>query len=196
MTAEWLAPPSGRAAALAAAINDAVPVIETPRLRLRAPVLSDFPAYRDVFTSGRARYIGGPFTEEAAFADFCQGIAGWMLRGAGMWTLTLAHQDAPLGWIYLWQERGDPEPELGWVLVAQAEGHGFATEAARHVLPHAVAHFGAEGFVSYIDMGNSRSARLAIGLGARRDPAAEAQMAARGETDLHVYRHSGSGIPA
>ena len=196
MSREWLAPPNGRAALLAMAIADAVPVIATPRLRLRAPVLSDFPAYRDVFTSDRADYMGGPFSEETAFADFCQGIAGWMLRGAGMWTMTQAQQDTPLGWIYLWQELGDPEPELGWVLTEPAEGQGYAAEAARHVLPHAVALFGADGFVSYIDAANLRSARLALQLGARRDASAESQMAARGETDLHVYRHSGTGMPA
>jgi len=196
MTRDWLSPPNDRAAPLAMAIAAAVPVIATPRLRLRAPVLSDFPAYQDVFTSDRSEHMGGPFSEEAAFADFCQGIAGWMLRGAGMWTLTQAQQDAPLGWIYLWQELGDPEPELGWVLTEPAEGHGYATEAARHVLPYAVALFGADGFVSYIDAANLRSARLARQLGAARDAIAEAQMAARGETDLHVYRHSGTGMPA
>lgn len=196
MTKEWLAPPDDRAAPLAMAIAAAVPVIATPRLRLRAPVLSDFSAYRDVFTIDRAEHMGGPFSEAAAFPDFCQGIAGRMLRGAGMWTLTQAQQDAPLGWICLWQEPGDPEPEPGWVPTEPAEGHGYATEAARHVLPQAVALFGADGFVSHIDAANPRSARLARKLGARRDASAEAQMAARGETDLHVYRHSGTGMPA
>jgi RimJ/RimL family protein N-acetyltransferase len=196
MTAAWLHAPEGRAAAIAAAVAAAVPVIVTARLRLRAPVIGDYPAYRDVFTTDRAQYMGGPFTEDEAFADFCQGIAGWMLRGAGMWTLTRLGDDAPLGWIYLWQEMGDPEPEIGWVLTAGAEGQGFAQEAALAVLPHAVALFGPGGFVSYIDAGNDASARLAIRLGGQRDPAAEAAMAARGEVDLHVYRHSGKGAPA
>jgi RimJ/RimL family protein N-acetyltransferase len=195
MTGTWLHAPEGTAAAIAAAVAAAVPVIATPRLRLRAPVIGDYPAYRDVFVSDRARYIGGPFMEDEAFADFCQGIAGWMLRGAGMWTITRADDDAPLGWLYLWQEMGDPEPEIGWILTAAAEGQGFASEAALAVLPHAVALFGAGGFVSYIDADNAASVRLALRLGAVRDPAAEAQMAALGETGLHVYRHSGKGVP-
>jgi RimJ/RimL family protein N-acetyltransferase len=192
MSLAWLHAPSGKAADLAAGVAGAVPVLTTARLRLRAPVIADFPAYRDVFTSERAVHLGGPFTEDAAFADFCQGIAGWMLRGAGMWTVTLHSDDAPLGWIYLWQEMGDPEPELGWVLTEAAEGHGYASEAARAVLPHAVALFGVAGFVSYIAMENHASARLAMALGALRDMAAEA---AYGEDDLHVYRHSGKGVP-
>jgi RimJ/RimL family protein N-acetyltransferase len=193
MTTAWLQAPTGRAAQIAADVRAVVPALATARLRLRAPTISDYPAYRDVFMSDRSRYIGGPFTADAAFADFCQGIAGWMLRGAGMWTVTLAQDDIPVGWIYLWQEMGDPEPELGWVLTAAAEGQGYAHEAALAVLPHAVALFGAGGFVSYIDMANAASARLALRLGAVRDLAAEA---AHGEADLHVYRHSGKGEAA
>jgi RimJ/RimL family protein N-acetyltransferase len=192
----WLHAPTGPAAVLAAAVAATVPVIRTDRLILRAPTLADFPAYRDVFTTARARYMGGPFSAEDAFGDFCQGVAGWMLRGAGMWTLTLPDDDNALGWIYLWQEMGDPEPELGWVLTAAAEGKGYASEAARAVLPHAVKVFGRDGFVSYIDAANDRSARLAIALGARRDPKAEAVMEALGERDLHVYRHTEIGVPA
>lgn len=195
-TAAWLAPPQGRAAAIAQAVAAALPVIATPRLRLRAPRVTDYPAYASVFTTDRAVFMGGPFDDQGAYADFCEAIAGWMLRGAGMWTITLAADEAPLGWIYLWQQHCDPEPELGWVLTAAAEGRGYAAEAARAVLPHAVALYGVGGFVSYIDAGNDRSARLAAALGATRDARAEAAMAASGETDLHVYRHIGTGMPA
>lgn len=188
MTRPWLAAPAGPAAQLAAAVAAAVPVIETARLVLRAPRLADFPAYEAVFVSDRARFMGGPFTPEAAFADFCQGTAGWMLRGSGMWTVTLRDRDEALGWIYLWQEWDDPEPEIGWVLTEAAEGRGYAAEAAAAVLPIALERYGAGGFVSYIDLGNDPSARLARRLGARRDPAAEA---ARGEPDLTIWRHFG-----
>ena len=88
----------------------------------------------------------------------------------------------------LWQEFGDPEPEIGWVLTLEAEGNGYASEAAAAILPHAMALFGAGGVVSYIDADNHRSARVAEKLGARRDPAAEAALQ---EDDLHIYRHFG-----
>lgn len=192
MTLDWLTSPQGAAGKIAAGFAALVPVLRTDRLRLRAPVLTDYAAYQTVFTSERARYLGGPFSAEQAYADFCEGVAGWMLRGAGIWTVTLHSDDAPLGWIFLWQEMGDPEPELGWVLTEAAEGHGYAAEAARAALPHATALFGKDGFVSYIDAENIRSARLALALGARRDLAAEA---AYGDETLHIYRHSGTGAP-
>jgi RimJ/RimL family protein N-acetyltransferase len=185
----YVAIPTGAAASISIAMSAAVPQIATMRLALRAPRLTDFDAYAEVFTSDRARYMGGPFDEESAFADFCQGVAGWMLRGAGMWTLTTHDSHKPLGWIYLWVEQGDPEPELGWVLTAAAEGQGYATEAARAVLPHAVSLFGPGGFVSYIDAANTASARIALRLGAQRDLAAEARHV---EHDLHIYRHTGA----
>jgi len=188
MTRPWLCSPTGAAAELAAKVAAPVPVLKTARLVLRAPRVTDFAAYETVFCSDRARFMGGPFSADDAYADFCQAVAGWMLRGAGMWTLTARDGDTPLGWIYLWQEWEDPEPELGWVLTEAAEGKGFAAEAAAAVLPIAVERYGAGGFVSYVDLGNARSARLAERLGARRDPAAEA---ARGVAGLMVWRHFG-----
>lgn len=185
MTDAWRSPPEGPAAAIAAAVAAAVPVMDTARLRLRAPRMEDFTAYEAVFTSDRARLIGGGFDAEGAYGDFCQAVAGWMLRGAGMWTIT-ARDDAatPLGWVYLWAEYGDREPELGWVLTPEAEGRGYAREAAEAVLPHAEALYGRGGVVSYIDACNDRSIRLAERLGARRDPAAEDPGG-----ELLVYRH-------
>ena len=178
--------PTGQAAVLADALGALVPVIETTRLRLRAPTLAGYPAYEAVFMSQRSVHIGGPFSIEDAFKDFCQAVAGWMLRGAGAWTITVPGDEAALGWIYLWQEFGDPEPELGWVLTEAAEGHGYAVEAARAVLPSALTLCGSGGVVSYIDAANHRSARIALALGAVRDPEAEAAM---GDADLHIYRH-------
>jgi RimJ/RimL family protein N-acetyltransferase len=172
----------------AEAIARVVPVFETERLRLRAPKMADYPAYEVVLGSARARYMDGPFTPEDAFNDFCQGVAGWMLRGTGMWTVTARDADAPLGWIFLWREFGDPEDEMGWILTEAAEGQGFALEAARAVLPHAVALYGPGGFVSYIHAENLASARLAKALGAVRDPLAEAAM---GDPMLYIYRHTG-----
>lgn len=184
----WMSPPTGTAAERMAVFTAAVPVLTTERLVLRAPKLADWPAYEAVFTSERAQYMDGPFSEDEAWADFCEGIAGWMLRGAGMWTITAKGRDEALGWLFLWQEKGDPEPEMGWVLTEAAEGNGFALEAARAALPQAIALYGKGGFVSYVDAENRASARLAMRLGAVRDPAAEA---AHGDLTLHIYRHTG-----
>jgi RimJ/RimL family protein N-acetyltransferase len=62
--------------------------------------------------------------------------------------------------------------ELGWLLTEQAEGHGYAFEAARAFLPLARKIAGPGKLVSYIHTDNSASIRLAEKLGAvcDRDP--------------------------
>ena len=185
--------PTGQAAVLADALGALVPVSKTTRLRLRALRLADYPAYEAVFMSQRSVHIGGPFSIEDTFKDFAQAVAGWMQRGTGAWTITAKGAEVPLGWVCLWHEFGDPEPEFGWILAAEAEGHGYASEAARAVLPRALETFGPGGVVGYIDAANHRPARIAGALGARRDLVAEAAL---GEADLHIYRHHAPKEPS
>ena len=61
----------------------AIPVIETERLLLRPLVFADWPAYFAFLASDRARYMGGPHTEETAWSFFCNDVAQWSLFGHG-----------------------------------------------------------------------------------------------------------------
>ncbi len=185
MTQPWELPLAGPAERTAAALAAAVPVLVTERLTLRAPRATDFDVYATIFMSDRAVHMDGPYDRQGAWADFTQAAAGWLLRGIGLWTMQRRADAAVVGFGFFWQEYGDPEPEIGWVLTADAEGNGYATEAARAMLPYALAQFGPGGFVSYIDPANTASARVADRLGARRDPAAEAS---RGD-GCHIWRH-------
>lgn len=187
----WLTPPAGPAAARAEALAAALPRIETERLILRAPALADWPVLEPIWTTDRSRYIDGPYDGESAWLDFTQAVATWLLRGFGPLTITSKTDGAVLGLVVLGFEHGDPEPELGWLLTAGAEGQGYATEAARALLPEALALFGAGGFVSYIDPANHRSSRIAERLGARRDPSAEAVFAGTADP-CQVWRHGGA----
>lgn len=178
----WETPPSG---ALAEAVRDAaaaLPRIETERLILRAPRIQDFQAYAEIVLSDR--WFDPGQSREGAWLDFNQMVAGWLLRGTGL--LSVDRRDGVLaGFVLVHQEYGDPEMELGWILTADAEGKGYASEAARALREHAASAFGLTGLVSYIDAENARSIRLAERLGAVRDHAAEADI---GHANL-VYRH-------
>jgi RimJ/RimL family protein N-acetyltransferase len=191
MTHPWEQPLSGPAATIADAARAAVPVLTTERLTLRAPRVTDFDAYAEIFMSDRAVHIDGPYDREGAWADFTQATAGWMLRGIGMWTIERRTDGAVLGFGFFWQEFGDPEPEIGWVLTAEAEGKGYATEAAQAMLPHALTQFGPGGVVSYIAAANAPSLRIAERLNARRDPALEAAI---GDPHLTVWRHGDAEV--
>jgi RimJ/RimL family protein N-acetyltransferase len=186
MTHPWEQPLSGPATIIAGAVRAAVPVLTTERLILRAPRVTDFDAYAAIFMSDRSVHMDGPYDREGAWADFTQATAGWILRGIGMWTIERRTDATVLGFGFFWQEFGDPEPEIGWVLTAEAEGNGYATEAAQAILPHALAQFGPGGVVSYIAAANTASLRIAERLGARRDPVAEGAI---GDPELTVWRH-------
>lgn len=171
MTAAWERPPAGPAAALAARIAAAIPELDTPRLRLRAPRIGDFEAYAAIATTARGVHIGGPMTREAAWLDFNQMVAGWLLRGHGLWSVERREDGALLGFVPLGFEYGDPEAELGFLFLAEAEGRGYAREAAEAARGFAFGRLGWTSVVSYVDPDNVRSVRLAGRLGARRDAA-------------------------
>lgn len=189
MIRPWEMPATGAAAALAASLAERVPVLATERLTLRAPRIADFQPYAGILMSDRAAGLGGPFGRDGAWNDFCQAVAGWMLRGMGVWTIEARKGSEVLGFGYLWQEYGDPEPEIGWVMTGAAEGKGFAREAAEAIRAHAFGTLGLATVVSYVDEGNTRSVALAERLGAVRDPAAEAALA----RSVRVYRHRPEG---
>lgn len=168
--APWEMPSEGAAAAIAARLAAAVPAIETPRLRLRAPRIADFGAYAAIATTERAAYIGGPMTRGEAWLDFNQMVAGWLLRGHGVWSVARRDDGVLLGFLPLAHEFGDPEPELGFLFVAAAEGQGYAREAAEAARAFAFDELGWDSVVSYVDPANARSVRLAERLGAVPGP--------------------------
>ncbi|MEM8804238.1 MAG: GNAT family N-acetyltransferase [Pseudomonadota bacterium] len=184
MTARHEQATPGPAEDLAAMFNALAPTIQTERLLLRAPVLSDFPACAEIACGERGRFVGGPMSRDAAWAEFTAMVAGWSLHGHGGFAVEDAEGNV-LGFVVLGLEPGDHEVELGFSLTEAAEGNGFAEEAARAVRTWAATELELTGLVSYIDPENVRSVALAKRLGATRDTKAEAAIGA----STHVYRH-------
>lgn len=179
-------PVPGPAADFAAALSAHLPVLETSRLRLRAPVLVDFDAWAEILCGPAAPHLGGPFTRDEAFTEFAAITGTWLLRGHGPWTVEHKAGGEVLGFVLTGFEAGDLEPELGWLFRPAAEGHGYAREAAAAARAHA-AGLRLPSLVSYVDPANTRSARLAAALGARLD----------GDQDgSNVWRHWPPDQPA
>lgn len=163
----------------------AIPVIETARLRLRAPEARDFDAYADFRGSDRARLLGGPYTRAQAFDQLCAIIGHWQLRGFGRWIVADRATDAPLGIVGLLHPEDWPEPEIAWSVFAPAEGRGIAEEAARAARAHAYGTLGWSTAISFVDPANHRSVALARRLGCTED--APIDHPTRGP--MHVWRH-------
>ena len=139
----------------------AIPRIETDRLILRGPVLGDFDAYAGVVGSERSRYIGGPLDRRDAWREFAAEAALWMLRGCGLWTLEEKSTRAVVGWAGIYYPDHYDEPELGWSVTEDFEGHGLAYEGANAARDCAAQAYGLSGLISFIAAGNQRSIRLA-----------------------------------
>lgn len=148
------------------AMTDHIPVITTQRLRLRAPKLDDLPAFYEFFATSRSEMVGGPMDERAVHRSLMSTIGSWALKGHGMWHIADKDTDAILGATGIINLPGWHEPELGWSLLAHAEGKGIAFEAATAARRYAAQHLGHDSVISYIDPSNDRSAALATRLGA------------------------------
>ena len=163
-----------------------IPTLMTARLTLRAPRVEDFEPFAAFLASDRAEMERGRQDRDGAWLHFSSAVSGWVLRGYGAFSVTDRRTGGYLGEAGIFREHNYPEPELGWMVVSEAEGKGIAFEAARAVRDWAYDALGLTTLVSYIAPENARSVRLAERLGAARDDAAPRPWA-----DCLAYRHPG-----
>jgi RimJ/RimL family protein N-acetyltransferase len=177
-------PPVGLAARAAEGHRASVPVLETGRLRLRAPRTEYLAAWTHAWLLDFAEEGDGA---EDAWIEFSCYSAGWLLHGHGLWSVERREDGTLLGFVLLGLEWDDDEPELGYIFLREHQGQGYAREACE-----AARDFGLtllDTFVSYVDPGNAASNRLAQSLGATRDAAAEARINMDADDAIHVWRY-------
>ncbi|MEM1382541.1 MAG: GNAT family N-acetyltransferase [Pseudomonadota bacterium] len=161
--------------------RSALPVLETTRLTLRAPVLEDFLLWARISAEPGSEYLDGPATPQDAWTGFCGSVACWHLHGHGPFTLIRRADGAGLGFVFLGYEWADEEPELGWLLAQEARGQGYGTEAATAVRDWGLGLV--PSFVSCVRTANAPSNALARRLGAVIDREASARLGG------NIWRH-------
>lgn len=121
-------------------------------------------------------------------------VAAWVGRRAepgdgGFLGLVVEHDGVPVGdSILMLQGVGLSEAEIGWTVLPQHAGRGYATEAARAVLRLAFEHYGVRRVVANLDARNDRSAALCERLGMRREAHRIADFWSKGQwTDSYEY---------
>jgi RimJ/RimL family protein N-acetyltransferase len=98
-------------------------------------------------------------------------------RGWGLWALESRATGAFLGYTGLeaWETASGlpfaPAVEVGWRLVRDAWGHGYASEAARAAIDYGFTTLGLEEIISMTAVTNERSWRVMERIGMTRDPA-------------------------
>lgn len=165
-------------------MNHAIPTLRTERLTLRPLSMADFAAYRSFMTSPRSIGVGGPYDLPSTWGVFCHDLANWYFFGHGALMIDLGETGQCIGQIGINHGPLFPEKELGWLLYAGHEGHGYAAEAARAMRDWAFETLSLPTLVSYVSPRNGKSAAVAQRVGGTLDPSAP-----RSHPEDLVYRY-------
>jgi RimJ/RimL family protein N-acetyltransferase len=146
--------------------RDEGPCLETERLILRPTRVEDFEAWTAFAAhAGSMHFLGGPQPRAVAWRAFIAMAGSWSLYGFGMFSVIERASGRWLGRLGPWRPEGWPGNEIGWGLVHDVEGRGFALEGARAAIDWAFDALGWEDIIHCIDDGNDRSIALAKRLG-------------------------------
>ncbi len=144
-------------------------VVETARLRLRGHRAEDLavclPLWNDPIVT---RFIGGrPYTQEEVWQRVQRYAGSWVLLGHGFWVIEEKAGGRLVGEIGIMDARREIDPpfgddrELGWALLPDVHGKGYASEALAAVLDWERDVFNAPCLVALIDPDNTPSIKLA-----------------------------------
>ncbi|MDQ3920456.1 MAG: GNAT family N-acetyltransferase [Acidobacteriota bacterium] len=140
----------------------APPIIETARLVLRPPRMSDAGAIFNSYAADEevTRYlVWRPHTSIAETEEFLGRVVASLEDGSRLtWALTLHGDDTPRGMIEL-RPHGH-KADVGYVLARPFWGRGYVTEALRAVLDYAFRNPGMYRVWAVCDAGNAASARV------------------------------------
>lgn len=162
-----------------------IPTLETPRLTLRGFAPGDVEAFAGFYASEASRFVGGPEDLVSTWKRIAAYAGCWSLRGYGKFVAVEKASGRPVGIFGPSFPGGWPEPEIGWTVLPEFEGRGYAAEAAMRTIVFAYDELGWSTAMSAIFPGNERSFRLAARLGARPDGSAEIEPLGT----LDIWRH-------
>jgi RimJ/RimL family protein N-acetyltransferase len=165
------------------------PVLETPRLILRAPIEADLDGFAALMADEEsARFIGGVQTRAAAWR-FMAALAGsWVLKGFSMFSAIEKSSGLWVGRVGPWQPEGWPGTEVGWGVLRSAWGQGYASEAARASIDWAFQTQGWSEVVHTISSPNAASKGVARRMGSRY--LRQGRLPAPFDMDLEVWGQS------
>jgi RimJ/RimL family protein N-acetyltransferase len=147
-----------------------VPILETPRLRLRRPELDDFNIYAALCADPEVmRFIGEgvPLGRRRAWQAFSGMLGHWALRGYGQFAVESSASRVFLGRVGLYEPDPWPGTELAWALAREHWGLGYASEAAIAVRDWAFGTLKLRHLVSVIMTDNRPSIRVTEKIGER-----------------------------
>lgn len=144
------------------------PILETERLILRPPIEADLDGWAAMMADEEAaRFIGGVKPRAGAWRGMAAMAGSWLLKGYGMFSVLEKASGRWVGRLGPWQPEGWPGTEVGWGLIRDSWGKGYATEGAKAAMDWAFDHLGWDEIVHAIDPENIGSIGVARRLGSR-----------------------------
>jgi RimJ/RimL family protein N-acetyltransferase len=142
------------------------PTLETERLILRPVAAEDYEPMAAMHADERVmQFLGGVQPRSVAWRSFLGMAGAWTLQGFGMFSVIDRQTRAWLGRVGPLHPEGWPGTEVGWALVQNAWGRGYAVEAATAAMDFAVESLGWTDIIHCIADENRPSQRVAQRLG-------------------------------
>jgi len=142
--------------------------LETSRLLLRPPRLEDLDPWTNMMADEpTARFIGGVAPRAVCWRQLMTLIGAWHAHGFAMFSVIEKDTGRWIGRLGPWQPEGWPGTEIGWSIVRDRWGRGYAVEGAIASTEWAFANLGWTNVIHSIAPANVASQRVAQKLGSR-----------------------------
>jgi RimJ/RimL family protein N-acetyltransferase len=143
--------------------------LETSRLILRQPRLSDFDRWAEFMADAEAsNYIGGAQPKPVAWRALAAMAGSWAIAGFGMFSVIEKASGEWIGRLGPWQPDGWPGTEVGWGIRREYWGRGYAVEGSIASIDWAFEKLGWTEVIHTIAPENLNSQALARRLGSTR----------------------------
>jgi RimJ/RimL family protein N-acetyltransferase len=144
------------------------PTIETARLVLRPLRLEDFEPWA-AFAADEPtmRHLGGVQSRSQAWRGFMTVAGAWSMNGYSMFSVVEKASGRWVGRLGPWMPADWPGTEVGWGVIRDCWGRGYATEGAAAAIDWAFDSLGWTEVIHTIDPANTASQNVARRLGAQ-----------------------------
>ena len=140
--------------------------LRTARLILRPPSLADLDPWITMMADEEvARYIGGVQPPSMVWRALMCMAGAWHLAGYAMFSVIERSSGRWVGRLGPWQPYGWPGTEIGWTIVRDCWGRGYATEGAIAAADWAFDRLGWKEMIHCIAPDNTASQAVARKLG-------------------------------
>ena len=142
------------------------PFLMTERLILRPPAAQDLDGWASMHADAETmRYLGGVQSRAEAWRSLCGMAGAWTIRGFGMFSMIRRDTGEWIGRTGPWYPEEWPGHEIGWSVMREHAGKGFAYEAAAASMDYVFDVLRWDTVIHCIDPDNIASQKLAQRLG-------------------------------